>query len=93
MDNLVNFFKNLELNGIKLLWVSDPLNNKGPSVSLSLLVLSTVLLVAAILAPAFPIFKLMNADLAFNFWMGCATLYFARKVSVGNKTASTTKEE
>ncbi len=59
------------------IWITDP-KSKQKSVSLTMLVLSTIMYVGAIVATVADL--PVDANLIQQFWIGSSTLYFARKV-------------
>ena len=87
-----SFLKKLTDNGIVLAWVQDPVT-KLPSVSLSNLILSILLVLIGIFSNYFVFLKGVNADLCFNYFMVSAGLYFGRKISFGSKSTTNDKVE
>jgi hypothetical protein len=88
--NIQDLINKLKTNGIPVICFSF----KGePSVSLTILIISVFLLILGILSNYFVFLKGINGDLAFNFFMASAALYFSRKLSVNGKTASSEKQE
>ena len=58
-------------------WPIDP-DKKSPSVSLALVMISTVCVLVGVGINYSG--KEIETDLAFDFWSGCAMLYFGRKI-------------
>ena len=90
--NIKPILEKLAGNGITLVWLQDPIT-KLPSVSLSNLVIAMVLLILSVMSNYFACLKGLNGDLAFNYFMASAALYFSRKISINGKTASSEKVE
>ncbi len=71
-------------------WPIDP-DKKSPSVSLGLVVTSTLCVLIGI---GFNYAgKEINTNLAFEFWSGCAMLYFGRKIPWDKFAEKTTKRK
>jgi hypothetical protein len=66
----------------------DP-DKKSPSVSLALVILSTICVLVGIGMNYSG--RVVNTDLAFEFWSGSAMLYFGRKIPWAQFTKSTKK--
>lgn len=90
--NIKPVLEKLVSNGLSLMWVRDPIT-KLPSVSLSNLLLSIVFVVLSILSNYFSCLKGLDGNLALNYFLASAALYFGRKISIGSKTASSEKTE
>ena len=90
--NVKPILEKLAANGITLVWLQDPVT-KLPSVSLSNLVIATILLILSIMSNYFVCLKGLDGQLAFNYFLASATLYFSRKISINGKTASSEKVE
>lgn len=58
-------------------WPTDP-DKKSPSVSLALVMVSTICVLVGIGMNYAG--KEISTELAFEFWSGCAMLYFGRKI-------------
>jgi len=92
MDEIKKFINKLQKSGLPLLWIKDPIS-KLPSVSLSILLLSVVLVLLGVLSNFFVFLKGINVDAAFNFFLVSAGLYFGRKLSFNGKSIDNEKEE
>lgn len=90
--NIKPVLEKLVANGFSLMWVQDPIT-KLPSVSLTNLLISIVFVILSILSNYFVCLKGLNSDLAFNYFMTSAALYFGRKISIGGKNANSEKSE
>jgi hypothetical protein len=90
--NIKPFLDTLKNNGISLVWIQDPIS-KLPSVSLSNLVLSIILVDIGLFSNYFTIFKGISFSDCFSYFIASVSFYTARKFSFGSKTANSEKVE
>jgi hypothetical protein len=82
--------KELQEKGVPFLWLRSD-NNKGPSVSLTILAISVVLLSFSILNEHFLWVDLGKGG-AFEFFIAASGLYFSRKITTKNVTIEKKEE-
>ena len=70
-------------------WPTDP-DKKSPSVSLALVMVSTICVLVGIGMNYAG--KEISTELAFEFWSGCAMLYFGRKIPWETFASKNTKK-
>ena len=71
-------------------WILDP-KTKEPSVSLTLLVLSSLIFVVTMGLEMFDVIQ--KTSMTFEFFGSSAALYFGRRISFNGKNFSSEKEE
>ena len=92
MEQLKVLFNRIKDLGLPLIWVRDPIQ-KLPSVSLTLLMVSFVFMLAAILTNYLAFLKGIDGNLASNLFLTTAGLYFGRRLSIGKNTGGVEKQE
>ena len=83
-DKFKNVIKKMQENGMPLIWLRSD-NNKTPSVSLTILAISVVLLTFSILNEHF-VWVNQGSGGAFEFFIAASGLYFGRKITGKNAT-------
>lgn len=85
MEKIKEFIKNLSDKGIPLILFRDT-STKQPSISLTILVVSVVMVVLGLIGKTIKALGGIDIDNSLSFFYGASGLYFGRKVSNGKTT-------
>ena len=91
MEQLKAFFRKLNEAGVPIPLCRD--SSGKPSVSFTLVVLSTLFVMLALLNSAAALFKGVDTQSALYWAFGCYSLYFGRKLSGDGKNITIEAEE
>lgn len=86
LDKIKEFIKKLNSAGIPLPLVHDP--KSGPSVSLTLLFLSSIYVQVGLIGKYSKLLEGIDVSQAINWFLICSGLYFGRNLSTNGKNTA-----